>query len=173
MTITGSSTISAPALPALQREARSDVQSQRPRALTTRFADFWLLGGASLLVWLVMFAVQGFRAAWAIDQHFKNLTVTTASLSLIVNYPHFLVSYKFAYSRGRAFITTHSWQLLVVPALLVATFAFAYAYYDVPVSRLPLVSTRTRYPSSSSFLIRNGVSSWRSGSPPVSSIKLH
>ena len=106
MTITGSSTISAPALPALQREARSDVQSQRPRALTTRFADFWLLGGASLLVWLVMFAVQGFRAAWAIDQHFKNLTVTTASLSLLVNYPHFLVSYKLAYTRGRAFITT-------------------------------------------------------------------
>jgi hypothetical protein len=144
VTITGSSTISAPALPALQREARSDVQSQRPHALTTRFADFWLLGGASLLVWLVMFAVQGFRAAWAIDQHFKNLTVTTASLSLIVNYPHFLVSYKLAYSRGRAFITTHGWQLLVVPALLVATFAFAYAYYDVPVSRLPLVSLMSR-----------------------------
>ena len=99
------------------------------QALTTRYADFWLLGGASLLVWLVMFAVQGFRAAWAIDQHFKNLTVTTASLSLLINYPHFLISYKLAYSRGRAFITTHWWQLVAVPALLVATFAFAYAYY--------------------------------------------
>ena len=78
---------------------RSGVeQTERPRALTTRFADFWLLGGASLLVWLVMFAVQGFRSAWAIDQHFKNLTVTTASLSLLVNYPHFLVSYKLAYT---------------------------------------------------------------------------
>lgn len=84
-----------------------DSISERPRALTTRFVDFWLLGGASLLVWFVMFATQGFRAAWAIDQHFKNLTVTTASLSLLVNYPHFLISYKLAYSRGRAFITTH------------------------------------------------------------------
>jgi len=114
------------------------------QALTTRFADFWMLGGASLLVWLVMFGTQGFRAAWAIDQHFKNLTVTTASLSLLVNYPHFLVSYKLAYSRGRAFITTHWWQLLVVPAALVATFAYAYAYYDVPVSRLPIVSLLSR-----------------------------
>jgi hypothetical protein len=49
-----------------------DTISERPHALTTRFADFWLLGGASLLVWFVMFATQGFRAAWAIDQHFKN-----------------------------------------------------------------------------------------------------
>jgi len=121
-----------------------DTLSERPRALTTRFADFWLLGGASLLVWFVMFATQGFRAAWAIDQHFKNLTVTTASLSLLVNYPHFLISYKLAYSRGRAFVTTHWWQLLVVPALMIATFAFAYAYYDVPVTQLSPVSLLSR-----------------------------
>jgi hypothetical protein len=121
-----------------------DTISERPRALTTRFVDFWLLGGASLLVWFVMFATQGFRAAWAIDQHFKNLTVTTASLSLLVNYPHFLISYKLAYSRGRAFVTSHWWQLLVVPALLIATFAFAYAYYNVPVSQLSPVGMLSR-----------------------------
>jgi len=121
-----------------------DTISERPRALTTRFVDFWLLGGASLLVWFVMFATQGFRAAWAIDQHFKNLTVTTASLSLLVNYPHFLISYKLAYSRGRTFVTSHWWQLLVVPALLIATFAFAYAYYNVPVSQLSPVGMLSR-----------------------------
>src|SRR5688572_20611233 len=74
------------------------------RALTTRFLDFWLLGGASLGVWLIMVSVQGFRSSWAIDQHFKNLTVTVASLALLVNYPHFLLSYKLAYSRGQAFV---------------------------------------------------------------------
>ena len=76
-------------------------QIARPKALTTRFLDFWLLGGASILVWLVMISVQGFRTSWAVDQHFKNLTYTAASLSLLVNYPHFLVSYKLAYRRGR------------------------------------------------------------------------
>ena len=91
-----------------------------PRALTTRFGDFWLLGGASILVWLVMMSVQGFRASWAIDQHFKNLTITTASLSLLVNYPHFLVSYKLAYTRGRGFILEHWWQLVAVPLLSAA-----------------------------------------------------
>ena len=113
------------------------------RALTTRFADFWLLGGASLLVWLAMSAANGFRGSWAVDQQFKNLTYTAASLSLIINYPHFLISYKLAYSRGRQFVTTHWWQLLVVPALMVATFTFAYFFYDVPVSQLPLVPQLT------------------------------
>ena len=111
----------------------------RPRALTTRFVDFWLLGGASLLVWLVMIAVQGFRTEWAIDQHFKNLTYTTASLSLLVNYPHFLISYKLAYSRGRSFVSAHWWQLIVVPVLMGVAFAWAYARYDEPASNLPLV----------------------------------
>jgi hypothetical protein len=138
------STVTLPEqIPGLGRDMRP-APSPHARALTTRFADFWLLGGASLLAWVVMFGTQGFRAAWAIDQHFKNLTVTTASLSLLVNYPHFLISYKLAYSRGRAFVTTHWWQLLVVPALLIATFAYAYAYYEVPVSQLPIFSLASR-----------------------------
>ncbi len=111
-----------------------------PRALTTRFLDFWLLGGASLLVWLVMIAVQGFRASWAIDQHFKNLTYTTASLSLLVNYPHFLISYKLAYSRGGSFVRAHWWQLVAVPLAMAAVFALAFARYDTPVANVPVLA---------------------------------
>ena len=81
MTVTGSSTITVPALPTLPRDAHAGAEQQRPAALTTRFADFWLLGGASLLIWFVMFAVQGFRSAWAIDHYFKNLSVTAITLS--------------------------------------------------------------------------------------------
>ena len=109
----------------------------RGRALTTRFLDFWLLGGASILVWLVMFTFQSFRSSWAVDQHFKNLTVTTATLSLLVNYPHFLVSYKLAYSRGRQFVLGHVWQLVAVPVLLIGLFALAYAGFDRPAASTP------------------------------------
>jgi hypothetical protein len=105
-------------------------------ALTTRFLDFWLLGGASILVWLVMMSVDGLRASWAIDQHFKNLTYTVASLSLIVNYPHFLISYKLAYGRGRSFVTEHWWQLIAVPLLLIGIFAVAFVAFDTPVRSL-------------------------------------
>src|SRR5678815_4927873 len=112
-----------------------------PRALTTRFLDFWLLGGASVLVWLVMMSLQGFRTSWAIDQHFKNLTYTAASLSLLINYPHFLISYKLAYRRGRGFVLSHWYQLIAVPLALLAIFIVAYAAYDVSVAQVPLLST--------------------------------
>jgi hypothetical protein len=127
------------------RQARDAVSPAReaPRALTTRFLDFWLLGGASLAVWLIMIGVQGFRTSWAIDQHFKNLTYTAASLSLLINYPHFLISYKLAYRRGRPFVVSHWWQLIAVPVLLLVVFALAFAAYDRPVGTLPGVAALT------------------------------
>ena len=88
-----------------------------------------------------MIGVQGFRASWAIDQHFKNLTYTAASLSLLINYPHFLISYKLAYRRGTDFVLSHAWQLLIVPFMLVAVFAIAFFAYERPVGTLPLVPT--------------------------------
>src|SRR5688572_32328123 len=97
-----------------------------------------------------MIGVQGFRTSWAIDQHFKNLTYTAATLSLFVNYPHFLISYKLAYRRGRPFVLSHMWQLLIVPLLLVATFALAFVWYDTPVGGLPLDRKSTRLNSSHS-----------------------
>lgn len=114
------------------------------KALTTRFLDFWLLGGASILVWLVMISLQGFRGNWAIGQHFSQLTATTLSLSLLVNYPHFLMSYKLAYTRGRSFVIGHWWQLIVVPIGLVGIFASAYVFYDVPVRSLGVVSSASQ-----------------------------
>jgi hypothetical protein len=114
-----------------------------PRALTTRFLDFWLLGGASILVWLLMISLQGFRASWAIDQHFKNLTYTAASLSLLINYPHFLISYKLAYRRGRGFVLSHWYQLIAVPLVLLTIFAVAFTAYDTPVAGLPFMANMT------------------------------
>ena len=105
-----------------------------PRSLTTRFLDFWLLGGASVLVWLLMFIGQHFRSAWAVDHYFRELSVTAISLSLLVNNPHFLVSYKLAYSRGRSFVAEYWWQLVAVPALLIAMFAAAYAQFEAPTA---------------------------------------
>jgi hypothetical protein len=102
------------------------------RALTTRFADFWLLGGASVLVWAVMWALEDYRTLWAVDSHFKNLAVTTVSLSLLVNHPHFLISYKLAYSRGLGYVRAHWWQLAAVPALLLVLLAVAYVAFTAP-----------------------------------------
>ncbi len=137
MSITSVAVADAPPRPAAVVAA---APLARPRALTTRFLDFWLLGGASLLVWLVMMSLQGFRTSWAVDQHFKNLTYTAASLSLLINYPHFLISYKLAYRRGRGFVLSHWYQLIAVPVALLAIFVVAFAAYDRPVGRVPLLA---------------------------------
>ena len=57
------------------------------RALTTRPLDFWLLGGASLAVWLAMTAADSFRARPVVDERLAQAAVLALSLSLVANYP--------------------------------------------------------------------------------------
>lgn len=131
----GPGTVS-PAATTLPSTTPADV----PRALTTRFLDFWLLGGASILVWAVMAIATPLRQGWGIDQQFRNLAFTTLSLALVVNYPHFMLSYKLAYGRGRRFILTHWWQLLAVPALLALLLGVTYVYFERPAQDVPLLA---------------------------------
>ena len=84
-----------------------------------------------------MFIAERLRAHPAIDDWFRAVGPWALTLALVVNYPHFLLSYKLAYSRGRAFVVGHWWQLLAVPALLAALFAAAWAFYDVRTDTLP------------------------------------
>jgi len=110
------------------------------RALTTRVADFWLLGGASLAVWFSMTVFDAFREDPAVDERLRQLGVAALSLSLVANYPHFLLSYKLAYTRGLRFVRTHWWQLVLVPVGLAALLATAYLNYDIPVADISWLS---------------------------------
>jgi hypothetical protein len=97
------------------------------RSLVGRNLDFWLIGGASLLVWAVMFAAEGLRGhVWAVDHHFKNMGPMFASLSLLVNYPHFMASYRLAYTQKSAFYRRYWFQLWLVPILLVSLMTFSF-----------------------------------------------
>ncbi len=117
------------------------LQSLPPRAaaadasgaLTTRALDFWLLGGASLVVWAAMVSLQVLRPySWAVDHHFGNLLAISGTLALVCNYPHFMASYKLAYGRGARFVLRFWFQLLLVPAALLAVFAVGYRLYHDP-----------------------------------------
>ena len=99
------------------------------KALIGRATDFWLIGGASIFVWAALYVVSFKRGNWAVDHHIANLPLLAASLALVVNYPHFMVSYKIAYSRGWRFILSHWFHLLFVPLGLLATFFVAYIGY--------------------------------------------
>jgi hypothetical protein len=110
-------------LPAVQPVSAASV---RP-ALLSREVDFWLLGGASIVVWLLAFSLQGFRSSsWAVDHHFGGIVPLTTSLVLIVNHPHFIASYRLAYGQGGRFVRRYWFQLILVPVVLLALFVVAY-----------------------------------------------
>lgn len=96
------------------------------KSLVSRYADFWLLGGLSVLVWLVMMVAQNFHRLAYVHTQFTNIPFTAASLALVVNYPHFLASYKLAYLREARFLQRQWFQLVLVPVVLVAVLAYSF-----------------------------------------------
>lgn len=93
--------------------------------------DFWFLGGASILVWFAMFFGQMFRGdVVSIEQHFVQVIAAFGLLSLVCNYPHFIISYRFGYGRGWKFIAQHWLSLIVVPGLMIGFYVCAYLNFD-------------------------------------------
>jgi len=110
----------------------SKPASSRRQFLVSPSWDFWLLGGFSLVVGAIFLFAGLFREnSFVVGGYMARLPATFGILSLLCNYPHFLISYRFGYGRGARFVL-HSWfQLLLVPALLVALFAAAFYYSNV------------------------------------------
>lgn len=108
--------------------------STKSTALVSRWADFWLLGGASLVLWLVYFVLEPLRPTyWTINFHIENSAKFFLTALLFVNYPHFMASYKLAYGQGKGFILSHWFALIVVPVLLVSGFLISYFAFDQEV----------------------------------------
>ena len=99
------------------------------RALTNRTLDFFLLGGASVIVWLTLLVLAPFKHIQIVNTHFTNIAFAASSLAIIVNFPHFMASYKIAYSQGKNFTRKYWFQLLVVPALLVLSLYVAFLHF--------------------------------------------
>ena len=127
--------------------ALAEVRPQgATRALTTRYLDFWLLGGASIVVWAFMFALHPMRRySWAVDHHYANAFAISNTISLFVNYPHFMASYALAYRKGWPFVRAHWMQLLLVPALLLAVLGWAYFLFERPSAESPLVASANHF----------------------------
>ena len=113
------------------------MPARRATYLVGPHADVWLLGGASLVAWTLLSLFSDHRDYYGIKNHFGELAVTMASLSVFVNYPHFLASYKLAYGRGWGFIRRHWFQTLMVPCLLIdyLVYAFYLIQLDAPGSQ--------------------------------------
>jgi hypothetical protein len=108
-----------------------------PRALLSPGLDFWTLGGASLVVWVALVCVEGLRSqSWAVYHQLDSLVAASAMLAVLVNYPHFMASYKLAYGRGGAFVLRYWYQLIAVPiGLMVLLGAGAWLYLQPGVGQ--------------------------------------
>ncbi len=103
--------------------------------------DFWLLGGFSLAVGAI-FYIAGFarESSFVVGGYLGRVPATFGLLSLICNYPHFLVSYKIAYGRGPRFVLRYWLQLIAAPLALIALFAFAFFTSDFLASEGRLIT---------------------------------
>jgi len=126
--------------------------------LGSRALDFWCIGGASILVWALFKVLAPLQSEyWAIGRHFGNLSAFAATAVLLINYPHFIVSYKLSYGQGFAFIRRHWWQLIVVPIILFALMFTSWIFYRHPNMELGLLK---QYPWSSGPLFGEKVLSY-------------
>lgn len=114
--------------------ATDNVQEAvRPRAITSRYLDFWLLGGASIFLWLMLIILTPFRDnSSTVETYLSNAGGFFVTCFLLVNYPHFMASYKLAYGKGLRFICANWLQLILVPLLLIALIIHAFVYADMP-----------------------------------------
>lgn len=122
--------------------AASNTQpSARPQAITSRYLDFWLLGGASLVLWTLLMVLTPFRGDSAtVNTYLDNAAGFFVTCFLLVNYPHFMASYKLAYGMGLRFIFRNWLQLLLVPLLLIGLIIHAFVYADLPAFWTPLLN---------------------------------
>lgn len=111
----------------------STAVAARPSLMGSRFMDFWLVGGLSILAWALLTIFAPYQAAnWSISRHISNIPAFASLMSLMVNYPHFLISYKLSYAQGVPFIKRHWWQMIVVPILLIWALTAAWFFYRQP-----------------------------------------
>lgn len=105
------------------------------RAVSTRFADFWLMGGASILLWLILCIAQPFRYESEIIQgRFLQMGAVFSVMTIFCNHPHFMITYKIGYGRGVRFVFKHWFTLLVVPLALALLYGVAYVKFNSQIS---------------------------------------
>ena len=109
------------------------------RSLTgRRLWDFFVLGGASILLWPLFVVLQ--VDAPVLDGTDESPAATTLiAMLLLINYPHFMSSYKLGYGRGLPYVRARWPQLLVVPVILVILIFAGFALRDLKPGDVLLV----------------------------------
>ncbi len=104
---------------------------------------FLMLGGASLILMALFFLVRQPQILMRDDVRLMLQELSGGALLFVVllSYPHFVWSYRFAYQQGFAFIKRHSWQLIVYPIVVIGLLSLCVLSWNYPVSNFSILRT--------------------------------
>ncbi|HEY9731035.1 MAG TPA: hypothetical protein V6C89_03935 [Drouetiella sp.] len=104
---------------------------------------FLMLGGGSLILLALFLIVRLPQVLMRDDVRSMLQEMTGGALFFVVllSYPHFVWSYRFAYQQGFAFIKRHCVQLVLYPLLVIGLLSLCVYSWNFPVSNLPAVQS--------------------------------
>ena len=102
-----------------------------------------MLGGASLILLALFCLVRQPQVLMRDDVRLMLQELNGSALLFVVllSYPHFVWSYRFAYQQGFAFIKRHSWQLIVYPLVVTGLLALCIGSWRYPVANFSILQT--------------------------------
>lgn len=102
---------------------------------------FLMLGGGSLVVMALFFLVRQPQVLMRDDVRsmLQELSGSTLFFVVLLSYPHFVWSYRFAYQQGFDFIKRHSARLITYPLVLSGLLFLCAISWGYPISNLPVL----------------------------------
>jgi len=103
---------------------------------------FLMLGGGSLVVMALFFLVRQPQVLMRDDVRsmLQELSGSTLFFVVLLSYPHFVWSYRFAYQQGFDFIKRHSARLIAYPLVLIGLLFLCAISWGYPISNLPALT---------------------------------
>ncbi len=109
------------------------LQRALPRVslMGSRTLDFMFMGGLAILLWFPLYFLQDtFSSVKSVGLF---LPMIVFYLGYCGNYPHFMASYKLAYTQGRRFVFQNWFQLIFIPMSLIALVLISYVFGDYSI----------------------------------------
>jgi hypothetical protein len=104
---------------------------------------FLMLGGGSLILMALFFIVRQPQVLMRDDVRsmLQEMSGGTLFFVVLLSYPHFVWSYRFAYQQGFAFIKCHSWQLIAYPFVVIGLLCLCVSSWTYPISNIPVLQS--------------------------------
>lgn len=125
------------------QNANRPIEVSRLAASMRNAIAFLMLGGGSLISMALFFFVRQPQVLMRDDVRsmLQEMSGGTLFFVVLLSYPHFVWSYRFAYQQGFVFIKRHSWQLIAYPFAVIGLLCLCVLSWTYPISNIPLLQS--------------------------------